>query len=253
MIAPRDTTPGVARLPARPAARPPARRRALAAASAFVTLLAPAAPLMLGCQAEERVVRYQPWFSGLPGAESGTPAVMPDEPDRRGLIAAPSSNAAPDAARTNTDAADAAADQPDDARADAAVSKGRRAVGPDGRPVLLTPSVRDVMVHLMITLRDGEDDLLFDQLIAESTKEHFRAQGLDPRTQVLTYLRDHREDIQALFDRMPAAERSPGVMFRKSGRRRFEVYPSGFDTRDLRLRSLWVEQERGAWKLAWIS
>ncbi len=181
---------------------------------------------MAGCADEARVVNYTPFFDGLEGA-AGATAVR--DGVRRG----------------GAEAADPTASS--DALPEELVK-----VGPDGKKVIVSRSIRHVMVHLATLLNENDDETLYEQLVSEHTKKHFAEQGLDARAESLGFLKTNREDIMALFGRMPMAERSTGVVLERAPGNLFKLSLQGTSTRTLRFTDLWITMERGQWKLVWV-
>jgi hypothetical protein len=175
--------------------------------------------LLAACQPERKVVSYHPFFEGVPGAQLGTAPVGPRFENRVDPTAAP--------------------------------PEGIVIEKPDKSKVLISRSIRHLMTHLENTLSSGEDDLLFDQLIADAAKEEFRAQGKDPR-EIVTYLKKNHEDIRALFGRMPFAEQSPSVILLQPGNKVMHLKLTGLAAEDVRFTHLWVRLEKENWKLLWI-
>lgn len=177
------------------------------------------AALLAGCAPEERVVRYKPFLANLPDAKTGQPAVGVEA--RR----------APEAG-------------PDD---DGSIIRNR-----DGSVTLVSKSIRQLMRHIERTLDNEEDDLFFEQLVADATKQHLRAEGIDPR-EFVSSLRERRRDIAVLFARLPVGEYSPGAVFEPVGDRMYVVRLTGPAARDIRFTKLWVALEKGQYKLVWFS
>ena len=186
------------------------------------------------CQEEPRVVNFTPFFDGLEGAV-GAKAVRDGVPAGGGAEGGESGQPA-----------DATASS--DARPEDLVK-----TGPDGKKVIVSRTIRHVMIHLSTLLSEGDDDTLFNQLLADYTKAHFAAQGKDARTESLAYLKGNREDIMALFGRMPMAERSPGVMLEQSDGKLFRLALRGTAARGMRMSELWITMEKGQWKLVWVA
>lgn len=179
--------------------------------------------LLAACEPETRVIRYDPFLARLPGAEGGKPPV--------GLASEP---------------LDKLAEQ--SGKPEELVVKNA-----DGSVKLVARKIRHVMVHLFNTLRDEDADLLYEQVVSSATKRHFEAEKPDARAYILSFLKEHEQDISALFARMPAAEQSPGVRLTKTDERAFKLELMGSPTRGLRFTTLWVVMEQGQWRLYWVS
>ncbi len=192
------------------------------------------AVLAAGCAPEERVVNYTPFFDGLEGA-GGARRV------RDGVVAGQEGDGA------GTTDPTASAD---------ALPQELVQTTPEGKKRIVSRSVRHVMVHLATLLNEGDDDTLYEQLLADHTKRHFAEQGKDARAESLAYFKGHREEIMALFARMPMAERSPGVLLEPAGGtatgRLFKLRLQGTAARGVMFTDLWLAVEKGQWKLVWV-
>ncbi|MGE0302849.1 MAG: hypothetical protein AB7Q91_09025 [Phycisphaerales bacterium] len=183
--------------------------------------LALLAALFTGCGQEVRVIRYDPFLAGLPGAEGGQPPVgeRPSAPK-----------------------------DPMDVPLDSLVVKN-----PDGSVTLVAKVIRHLVGHLARVMEEGDEKLLYEGLISETTKRHFRSEGKDPRKEVLDFFIARQEDIYALLARMPAAERTPGVVLSKVGPSRFKLTITGTAARGAALTELWVVMEEGNWRVWWLA
>lgn len=128
-----------------------------------------------------------------------------------------------------------------------------------GKETLISTRPRHVMVHLALRLDDGKDDLFYDQLVSETTRQQFAGEGKDPRREVLNFLQTNYDDIMLLFARMPGAEVSPGVSFDRAGPSdvpgggtQYRLRLTGTAAKGLKFTELWLEQSRGTWKFVWV-
>jgi hypothetical protein len=177
---------------------------------------------VLGCAQEVTVIRYDPFLAGLPGAEGGAPPV--------GMRPA-----------TPVD--------PHDVPKEELIVKN-----PDGSVTLIARVTRHLIAHLSRVLEEGDEDLLYDQLVSTATKAHFRTENKDdPKKVILDYFKENQADIYALLVRMPAGERTPGVILSKVGPSRFKLTITGTSARGIRLTELWVVMENGNWRLWWFA
>jgi hypothetical protein len=181
--------------------------------------LAAAVVVLCGCEAEERVVRYDPIFAGLKDAQLGMQPVGVGE-----TVVDPT--AMPE---------------------DQLVTRHE-----DGTVTLRAPAIRHVMVHMARAMAENDENLLYEEVVSEETKRHFSAGGGDPREATLNFLAEHQEDVLALFGRMNAAERTPGVRLTKVSPRGFRLEVSGKQANGLRFTALWVVMERGNWRFWWV-
>lgn len=173
------------------------------------------------CTPEEKVVRYKPFLSGIPDAKTGMP-----------VVTGPGDSVAISAEDTDN----------------TGIIKNR-----DGSTTLVTKSVRQLMRHLERTLDDGkQDEIIFDQLIAEDTKQYIRSQNTDPREYV-AYLHNQRREIALFFARLPVGEGSPNAVFEPTGNKQYVVRLTGAAAKGLRFTKLWVALEKGNFKLLWLS
>lgn len=190
------------------------RRWLLSAASLLSIFLIPA------CQSDEKVIKYHPFLANLPDAKT---QMNPIGDRFGGNFADPTS-------------------LPDNK---IVVEK------PGGQKTLIARSVRHMMTHLEQTLDDGDEVLLYEQVISQETKEQYRAKGKDP-LQIIDYLKEHRKDIAVLFSRMPFAEQSPNVILEQPGNKVFLIRLTGLAAKDSEFTRLWAKMEKGNWKLLWV-
>lgn len=165
-----------------------------------------------GCR--ERVVKYDPFLAGLPGAESQTPV-------ERNLGHA-------DPRRMNG---------------------GKiRTENLDGTVTLVSKSGLHVMVHTFNTLVDDEKELFLDQVLSERTKQEYIAAGRDAG-EIFEQLVREFDDFEEMCLLMPAGEFTPGIYLRPMGSRvqRFEL--DGAAARGLRFRGLDIVMEKGNYRL----
>lgn len=198
--------------PSTPLSTPPA---------ALTLALLAALPLALtSCTPEEKVTRYKPFFTGIENARFNEQPVLGDP------------RVTPVSPETGTE---------------------NKIVieSPDGKKTLISRAPLHVMQHVERCLDENEDDLLLDQIIASQTKDYYRAQGKDPR-QYVELLRSRRKDIAKLFARLPQGENSPTALLRQLPDRTWRVDLVGGYAKDLTWTRLWVQMERGQWKLLWI-
>ncbi|MBX3357470.1 MAG: hypothetical protein KF745_03490 [Phycisphaeraceae bacterium] len=181
-------------------------------------VLVVASAVLAGCGQEERVVQYKPFFAGLEGAKTGEPAVLGNG----------SSAAAP------TDESDLIKTLP------------------DGRKTVNARTVRQLILVIEQLLAEPDDELMFDQVISETTKQHLISQGRDPKAYV-QYLHAQRREIARLFARMPLGEHSPTVIFEATDKNQFVVRLTGAAANGLYFTRIWVAMDRGRYRLVWIS
>lgn len=202
-----------------------------AATLALVGSLAACQALWLaGCQEEARIVYAQPTLlQNVPGAVGG---LNPDGTPREGPATRPTPGSAAEAlAMTETDLIKE---------------------GPDGRKVLVAKIIQHTIIHLVRTLRADDDELLYDQVISQATKDHLLSEGRDPR-EAIEFFKENRDDIIAMLSRMSAAENTPGVIVDQAGKRNFRLRITGTAAKGLRFTEYWVTLEKGNWRVLWVS
>jgi hypothetical protein len=153
-----------------------------------------AAVLAWGCT-YEKDVNYRPFFTGIEGAKTATPATM--DPSRQGM-------------------------DPTAAAADERI----RIENKDGSVTLSSRNAQHLMRHILTTLEKGERDLFTAQVLSERTRGEYAARGLDPGG-AFDMLGQHEKDIRELFRRMPLGEHSPNVIMDKLGDDLYRVRLTG--------------------------
>lgn len=189
----------------------------LGAAALAATALA-GATLLTGCT-ETRIIKWNPMLGGLPGTESGTPIVR---------------------------------DFGDQYRDPGQIKEDQlQETLPDGTVKLYAKTGRHLMIHIHNTLEQNDKKLFVSQVLSDLTKRECIEQNVDPG-QCFDYLKQHEQDIQDLFDRIPGGERTPGIFPKPVGYNvtRIELGPRG----DQGL--LWggfdMVMERGNYRLRWF-
>lgn len=170
---------------------------------------------MAGC--EERVVYNNPMLAGLPGAETSMTITGP-------------AGAGPDPT----------------------VVRGKlRRTDESGNITLVARAPRHLMKHIYDTVFNNEPRLFLDQVLSKVTKDEYDARGVD-EMEAFNTLREHREDIHALFNAMPRGEMTPGVFLQPLGGRVHRLCVYGLAARDLRWNGFDMVMEDGNWKLRWF-
>ncbi len=190
-------------------------------AASIAAVCVAACVMLAGCGEDVKVIRYDPFLAGLPGAEGGQPPV-----GERPVIP----------------------DDPHGASQDQLMVKR-----PDGGVTFVAKVTRHLIAHLGKVLESEDDRLLYDELVSAQTKAHFEAQGRDPRAEVSEFVKENRTDIYALLARMPSGERTPGVQLVKVGPKSLRLTITGTSARGLKLTELWVVMENGNWRLWWFA
>lgn len=175
---------------------------------------------LLGCETEEKVVRYRPILAAVPGAQSNTAPVGDPFEGRR-----------VDPAATD---------------ADSLVIEL-----PDGTIKLVSKTGRQLMAHIINTIDKGERELFVEQVLSEITKREFYDRGLDPG-EAFDEFRKRRADIMKLFNLMPMGEYTPGVYMKGVGGGVQRLKVSGPSAMDLRWNFMDMNYEAGGWRLRWF-
>lgn len=163
---------------------------------------------------EERVLKYDPFLGGLPGAESQTPVVRNlsyNDPRR--------------------------------------ISGNKIVVeNPDRSKTLIARSGLHLMVHIYNCLLDDDKQLFIDQVLSERTKQEYIARGVDPG-ELFEELIRYFDDVETLFLLMPAGEYTPGVYLKSAGGRIQRLQASGAKGSTLRYKGIDITMEGGNFRL----
>lgn len=183
-----------------------------------VAAVALCAALCAACKTETRIVKWDPFLGGLPGAESQMP-VLRDVGDYKDPTAVPDNRI--------------------------------RIENEDGTVTLIAKSGRHLMVHIYATLQAEERELFVEQVLSKVTRNEYVQRGLDP-AKAFDDLKLRRDDMAALFSVMPAGEFTPGVMYQKLGNRMARLQVSGMAARGLEWTCMDMVMEDGNWRLRWF-
>lgn len=181
--------------------------------------IAVGALLVLGaCETQTRVVKYNPFLGGLPGAESGSTIV-----------------------RDLGDYADPTVIPPD-----------KLVEEPEpGKKVLHAKTGRHLMIHIHNTLKNDERELFVSQVLSAVTRAECLERGIDPGD-AFDYLKTREDDIAALFNMMPDGEQTPGVIAKPLGPNERRVQVTGAGLGDLYWTGFDMVMEKGNWRLRWF-
>lgn len=124
-----------------------------------------------------------------------------------------------------------------------------RVTNADGTVTLRSPTVRDLMRHVLMTIADDERDLFVEQVLSEATRREFFERGFDPGT-AYDEVRRRQGDVRRLFQAMPAGEFTPGILLEPVGRNVFRLRAEG--DRTMPWTFMDVVFERGDFKLRWF-
>lgn len=130
--------------------------------------------------------------------------------------------------------------------------KPYRFVTADGRVALQSHSPRQLLIHLAETLRAGETDLLFEQVLSHETKDAYRARGMDPRDSVV-FLAEHAQSVLQLLSLFPLGEQTPGVTLQQLGRGAYRLESPGGLSEGHTFRSIDIVFEHGAFRLLMLN
>jgi hypothetical protein len=124
-----------------------------------------------------------------------------------------------------------------------------RTTEPDGTVRLRSPTVRELMRHILQTIADDERDLFTDQILSKITKQEFYERGFDPAT-CFDEVKRRRSDLRRLFQAMPAGEFTPGILMQPVGRNVFRLRVEGDETMNWKYMDVVFESED--FKLRWF-
>lgn len=195
-----------------------------------------------GCQKEDKILRYKPFFTNISDAVTQTPAVGVEP-----MTGMPVTNSP-----TGDEVHGASSNEPVDPAAIAEGYYDKLAKLPDHMVKLEAADIGTLIKHLRWTLDEDRDEVLIDWLLADDLISELRSRHQDPEDYV-DWLHDNRRDIEQMLARMPMAERSPTVVFEQTGRRQYRIRLSGAAERGVKFTQLWVAMERGKYRLLWIS
>jgi len=210
------------------------RKRGLALIALALVSFLPA------CETQTRIIRENSLLGNLPNAKRG------GQPD-----ASTDPNAPGSGSTASNDSLAAAATELSTASGIPAGELYARNL--DGTIQLRAPAIRHCMLNLALCLQAGRDELLYEQLISDQTKQHFITEGKEPRAATLEFLKDNYDDLMAIFLRMPAGERSPGVTMEKVGPGELKLQLSRANAKGLRFTELWFVMQRGNWRFWWAT
>lgn len=185
--------------------------------AAFLRFGAALAVCMTTACVEERIVKNRPMLASLPNAVVQRPVTAPE-----GAV-------------------------PLDTLADDEIVVENQ----DGSVTLLAKTGRQLMIHIVTTLDNGQRDLFIDQVLSTTTRNEFLQRGLDPGL-AFDECKRRRDSIDTLFARMPGAEASPGVRVKQVEKKTMRIQLTGLAGKDLYWIGFDMTMERGNWKLRWF-
>ncbi|MEZ6243137.1 MAG: hypothetical protein R3B57_08850 [Phycisphaerales bacterium] len=175
-----------------------------------------------GCR-YQRVVKYEPMLSGLPGAQVGTDVTT---------------KGAKKSVQGKGEVLDAE-------------KQTLRIEHEDGTVILVSKTGRQLMAHIYTTLANNEPELFVDQVLSEISKKEFAERGVDP-LEGFKYLQQHQDVIRKLFNAMPMGEFTPGVFMKAQGDNVFRLELTGLGKRGLTWTFMDMVFEHGGWRLRWF-
>ncbi len=125
----------------------------------------------------------------------------------------------------------------------------KRTVAEDGTVILRSPTISDLMRHILETVVNDEEEPFTEHLLSSVTKREFIERGYDP-AEAFRELKRREDDVRALFRAIPIGEFTPGVMLRNVGPNMFRLGIKGDP--DLRWSFIDVVLEKGHYKLRWL-
>ncbi len=124
-----------------------------------------------------------------------------------------------------------------------------RVTNPDGSITLHSPTVRDLMRHILETIAADEKDLFTKQLLSSKTRAEFTERGIDPG-EAFDMLKRRRQDLRRLFSAMPVGEFTPGVLMTPVARNVFRLSAEGDPNMPWTFMD--VVYEKGEYRLRWF-
>lgn len=197
--------------------------------------LAVGAVVVAGCT-EERVVGVRGGLQNMPGAKGGV------EVDQRRVSEGQSVGTSYDALLAKYEP-----------YSDELVVDERhplRLVDPDDpeQVTLVLRSPQHVLIHLFETLRNGEDDLLYEQVLSDRLKRNYRESLKDPR-EAVAYLKKNAREVRKLIASMPAADQTPGLYLKPLGDNAFRIEAPGGGALKMKFQTFDVVLEGGRFRL----
>jgi hypothetical protein len=120
---------------------------------------------------------------------------------------------------------------------------------PGGEVLLRSPTVRDLMRHILETIQNDEEALFTGQVLSEITRREFVERGFDAK-HAFDEVKRRRQDVRGLFRAMPAGEFTPGMLMQPVGRNIFRLRVEGDP--ELRWKFMDVVYENGEYRLRWF-
>lgn len=203
---------------------------------AWTLVMAYVASALIGCQSEERIVRYRPMLATVPGATFGT---EPVGPRFKGEYVDPTGTKTPEGMLANAEGEE----EPPESELVIEL--------PDGTKRLVSTTGRHLMSHIINTIDADDREMFLDQVLSDLTKEEFLERGMDPGL-AFDELKKRRADIMKLFNKMPMGEFTPGMLMKNvgGGVQRLQVF--GAAASELRWTFMDMRFEHGQWKLRWF-
>lgn len=124
-----------------------------------------------------------------------------------------------------------------------------RSVDLDGTITLRSPTIRDLMRHMLETVAAEEEELFTEQLLSSVTRREFLERGYDP-AEAFREVERRQKDLRALLRAMPIGEFTPGLMMQPKGHNTFRLGVKGDP--DLNWSFVDVVFENGNYTLRWF-
>ena len=118
----------------------------------------------------------------------------------------------------------------------------------DESVTLIIRSPRHLMIHILETIKNGEDELFLEQVLSEQTKDEYYRRDRNP-VEALEYVKKNMREIEEFFLTMPAGERTPGTFMEQIGRNTFRLQPPGVELQNMKYSTLDMVLEDGMFRL----
>lgn len=131
----------------------------------------------------------------------------------------------------------------------ATTSEEMRAETETGETVLISRSIRDLIIHIAWCLENDEAELFGDWLLSEQTKQEFIGEGYEP-ADAYWLLKQTEAGVRELLERMPQGEYTPGLFLEPVGDQVFRLRVPGGSSYTYTF--IDAVQKRGFWTLRWF-
>jgi hypothetical protein len=122
---------------------------------------------------------------------------------------------------------------------------------PGGKKKLQARTVRHLMIHIFNTVKAGDSQLFWDEVLCERTRADFSAQGQGP-DEAMARMKSRQGDLEALFNAMPMGESTPGLFVVAAGGGAQRLQVTGMAARGLSWTGIDYVMERSNYRLRWF-